>query len=208
MCAGNVPAVRIPANYRQRAASVTKQTIAMPTEQFLIGRKRRHNTDHPAHRASGLSPPAMASLAPRASMGLIFTGQGAHKQRAVSEQARPAPTSAPPLALAPAPEASPTPLLGATPAQGPRLPRVSLLAASLLKLGAAWGAPVRQQQHPGMRRYQHAASTLAVQSADELEVRGGGQSLAQVRSSPYMDYMRPLGPADPRAADDLSPDTL
>ncbi|KAL4419133.1 hypothetical protein ABPG77_002646 [Micractinium sp. CCAP 211/92] len=94
--------------------------------------------------------------------------QGAHLQRAATEQAWPAPTSAP-LALAPAAESAPTPLLAAPLTQGPRLPRLSSLAASLLKLGAAWGVPAKQQQAPGMRRYQHAASTLAVQSANELE---------------------------------------
>ncbi|KAL4447779.1 hypothetical protein ABPG75_004998 [Micractinium tetrahymenae] len=105
-------------------------------------------------------------------MGSFTARQVPHKQRAATEQAWPAPTSAPPLALSPAAEAAPTPLLAAPVPQGPqtpRMPRVSSLAASLLKLGAAWGAPAQQQQRPGMRRYQHAASTLAVQSAEELE---------------------------------------
>lgn len=136
-------------------------------------------------------------------MGSNVARQGAQKQRAATEQAWPAPTSAP-LALAPAAEAAPTPLLGAPLPQAPRLPRVSSLAASLLKLGAAWGVPAQQQQHPGMRRYQHAASTLAVQSPDELEVRRGRAWLpcsAQIptRSSPSRVFPTPWDPRTLRA---------
>lgn len=176
----------------------------MPTEQVLIGHERRHSTDHFPLHTPGPSPPAMAPLAPRALMGSNMARQGAHLQRAATEQAWPAPTSAL-LALAPAAESAPTPLLAAPLTQGPRLPRVSSLAASLLKLGAAWGVPAKQQQAPGMRRYQHAASTLAVQSANELEVRGGRNSLAQPRSSPFQGPAELFSPFQPRSSPNPRP---